>query len=299
MRKILAAALLLALLCGCTYGIPTGENHLTLYYRRADTQTDESFETVTGALAGEETTLGGDVRVEDVLARYFEGPKTETLVTIFPEGTACLGTQMQNGVLILDMNDAYATMTGFDRTLAAAGLTLTLTQFSDIETVQIKTPSGALLGQGNTQWSADDFILQDTSWMYPERMVQLYFVGKNGELQAEKRAISYQDPELLPENTLTALLRGPESSQLHTAIPSGTRVLAVRVTGTLCTVVLSEDFSACDKDQDQAERAVHSIAATLCGLSEIEQVQLQLENGEDLRYCSIAEPLSPESSWYN
>ena len=299
MRKVLAFALLLALLCGCTYGVPTGENHMMFYYRRADAQTDESFETVTGALEGEETMLGGDIRVEDVLARYFEGPETETLVTIFPEGTACLGTQMQNGVLILDMNEAYAALTGFDRTLAAAGLTLTLTQLSGVEKVQIKTPSGALLGQGNTQWSADAFLLQDTSWMYPERMVQLYFVGKNGELQAEKRAISYQDPELLPENTLTALLQGPESSQLHTAVPSGTRVLAVRVTGTLCTVVLSEDFSACDKDQDQAERAVHSIAATLCGLSEIEQVQLQLENGEDLRYCSIAEPLSPEQSWYN
>ena len=115
MRKVLAFALLLALLCGCTYGVPTGENHMMFYYRRADAQTDESFETVTGALEGEETMLGGDIRVEDVLARYFEGPETETLVTIFPEGTACLGTQMQNGVLILDMNEAYAALTGFDR----------------------------------------------------------------------------------------------------------------------------------------------------------------------------------------
>ena len=67
----------------------------------------------------------------------------------------------------------------------------------------------------------------------------------------------------------------------------------------LCTVVLSEEFSACDTDRETAELAVHSVAATLCALNEIEQVQLQLPDGEDLTYCSIAEPLSPDRTWDN
>ena len=149
------------------------------------------------------------------------------------------------------------------------------------------------------RWTRDSFLLQDTSWLYPERTVQLYFAGANGKLQAEKRAISYESPEDLPENTLQALLSGPESDQLQSPVPAGTKLLDVRVTGTLCTAVLSEEFSACDTGREAASLAVRSVVATLCALSEVEQVQLQLQSGEDLVYCSIAQPLKPEWSWYN
>ena len=165
--------------------------------------------------------------------------------------------------------------------------------------MHIKTPAGALLDKTSTRWTEDAFLLQDTSWLYPERTVQLYFAGSNGSLQPEKRAISYQSPEELPRNTLQALLDGPENEQLHTPVPTGTRILDIRTAGALCTVVLSEEFSACDTDRETAELAVHSVAATLCALNEIEQVQLQLPDGEDLTYCSIAEPLSPDRTWDN
>ena len=300
MRRILICLLLLALLCGCTgQMLPAGKSKFTFYYRRADAQNDESYVSASGALAEKEVTLGGDVRTEDVLAAYFEEPDDETLRSLFPEGTACLGTKLQNGVLVLDMNEAYAVLSGYERTLAAAGLTLTLTQLDGVDAVRIKTPAGALLDKPSTRWTEDTFLLQDTSWLYPERTVQLYFAGANGKLQAEKRAISYESPENLLENTLQALLSGPESDQLQSPVPAGTKLLDVRVTGTLCTAVLSEEFSACDTGREAASLAVRSVVATLCALSEIEQVQLQLQSGEDLVYCSIAQPLKPEWSWYN
>ena len=300
MRKILAILLLLALLCGCgAQTIPTGENQITFYYRRADGASEESYGSETGALAEKQVTLGGDLSVEEVLAAYLPAPEDEGLVSLFPDGTACTGTKLQKGILTLEMNEAYATLTGYARTMAAAGLTMTLTQLGTVDAVQIRTPSGALLGRASTRWTRESFLLQDTSWLYPERTVQLYFAGTNGRLQAEKRAISYESPEDLPENTLQALLSGAENEQLQTPVPAGTRILDVRVTGTLCTVVLSEEFSACDTGRESASLAVHSVVATLCALSEIEQVQLQLQSGEDLVYCSIAQPLKPEWSWYN
>ena len=300
MRKILAILLLLALLCGCgAQTIPTGENQITFYYRRADGASEESYRSETGALAEKQVTLGGDLSVEEVLAAYLPAPEDEGFVSLFPDGTACTGTKLQKGILTLEMNEAYATLTGYARTMAAAGLTMTLTQLGTVDAVQIRTPSGALLGRASTRWTRESFLLQDTSWLYPERTVQLYFAGTNGRLQAEKRAISYESPEDLPEDTLQALLSGAESEQLQTPVPAGTRILDVRVTGTLCTVVLSEEFSACDTGRESASLAVHSVVATLCALSEIEQVQLQLQSGEDLVYCSIAQPLKPEWSWYN
>ena len=300
MRRILAILLLLALLCGCTgQGIPAGENQLTFYYRRADGTNDESFASETGALTEKRVTFGGDVSVEDVLEAYLQPPEDEGLVSLFPDRTICTGTKLQKGVLTLEMNEMYASLTGYARTLAAAGLTMTLTQLDSVDAVQIRTPSGALLGRASMRWTRDSFLLQDTSWLYPERTVQLYFAGANGKLQAEKRAISYESPEKIPENTVQALLDGPESEQLRSPVPAGTKLLDVQVTGTLCTVVLSEEFSACDTGREAASLAVRSVVATLCALSEIEQVQLQLQSGEDLVYCSIAQPLKPEWSWYN
>ncbi len=141
-------------------------------------------------------TLGGDVRTEDVLAAYFEEPDDETLRSLFPEGTACLGTKLQNGVLVLDMNETYAALSGYERTLAAAGLTLTLTQLDGVDAVCIKTPAGALLDKTSTRWTEDTFLLQDTSWLYPERTVQLYFAGSNGSLQPEKTGDFLSEPRV-------------------------------------------------------------------------------------------------------
>ena len=300
MRKALAMVLLLALLCGCgAQTSPAGERSLAFYYRHADGAGEGDYVSQAGALAQQQVTLGGDAGVEEVLAAYFRPPEDETLLSLFPDGTACTGTTLQKGVLTLEMNEAYAALTGYARTLAAAGLTMTLTQLDGVDAVQIRTPSGALLGRASTRWTRESFLLQDTSWLHPERTVQLYFAGANGKLQAEKRAISYEAPEELPENTLQALLSGPENQQLQTPVPSGTRALDVAVTGTLCMVVLSEEFAACDTGREEAQLAVRSVVATLCALSEIEQVQLQLQSGEDLTYCSIAQPLRPEWSWYN
>lgn len=300
MRRMIALALFLALLTGCAGSVqPVGDETVFLYYRRLDAQSDESFASQSGALAEEATAFGADADPEKLLARYLAGPETDGLVTIFPEGTECLGVKKQGTTLILDMNEFYAALSGFDRTLAAAGLTLTLTQLSGVEAVSIKTPSGALLGQGNTAYRAEDFLLQDMSWLFPERTVQLYFEGPDERLQAEKRAISYQTPNELPENTLAALLHGPEDEELSACVPAGTQVLDVELDGKICTVVFSEEFAACDTGRESAELAVHSVAATLCGLSEVEGVRIRLASGEDLTYCSIAETLTPERAWYN
>ena len=134
MRRILAILLLLALLCGCTgQGIPAGENQLTFYYRRADGTNDESFASETGALTEKRVTLGGDISVENVLEAYLLPPEDEGLVSLFPDGTICTGTKLQKGVLTLEMNETYASLTGYARTLAAAGLTMTLTQLDGVD----------------------------------------------------------------------------------------------------------------------------------------------------------------------
>lgn len=294
-RRWLALALLLAMLCACAAGAAEDENALLLYYRQ---QGEGAFESPTGALAGEKTALTADTAPQTLLARYLKGPEDQTLATIFPEGALCTLVGLSDGVLTLELNERFTQLSGAVRTLAAAGLTMTLTQLDGVTAVALQAPGIALSGQNQVLLTPEDFLLQDTSWQYPERVVQLYFAGQNGALGMEKRTLSYVGAELLPQAVLEALLKGPENRQLSSCLPANVNILDVSLSGTLCTVVLSEEFSACDTDRAHAALAVHSIVASLCALSEVEQVQLVLENVEDLQYCSIAAPLSPESDWY-
>ncbi len=105
-------------------------------------------------------------------------------------------------------------------------------------------------------------LLQDTSWLYPERTVQLYFAGANGKLQAEKRAISYESPEDLLENTLQALIAG----RRRPAAIAGT--CRDEASGRACdgnaVRLCCRRISACDTGREAASLAVRSVVATLC-----------------------------------
>lgn len=297
-RRWLALALLLALLCACAARPADEESTINLYYRRQSAQAENAFQAETGALAAETTTFAPDTAPQTLLDRYLRGPRSETLASIFPEGLGCTCAGVEDGVLTLEVSEAFSQLSGVSRTLALAGLTLTLTQLDGVEALELQAPGNALSGQNQTRWTRADFLLQDTSWQHPERVVQLYFAGQSGALCAEVRTISYLSQELLPQSALEALLQGPESQELSACIPAGSEILDISLSGTLCTVTLSMEFSACDTDRTRAALAVRSIAATLCSLSEIEQVQLVIDGVDDLQYYSIAAPLSPESSWY-
>lgn len=296
--KILALLLALLLLCACAGKNSAAEEGLTLYYRRGDAQTEENFDSALGALGTEKSSLVSAASIEEVLARYLMGPESEALQSVFPDTTACKNLRLEDGILTLELNEGYAGLSGIDRTLGTACLTLTLTQLESVDALCLTSYTSVLPGQSLKCWTAEDFLMQDMSWLYPERMATLYFVAPDGKLQAEKRAISYQSPELLPGNTLQALLQGPQSRQLQEAVPANVEVLDVQLSGALCTVTLSDTFAACDTDRARAELSVRSIVATLCALGEIEQVQLKLASGGDLTYCSISEPLAPEQDWY-
>jgi len=182
--------------------------------------------------------------------------------------------------------------------LASACITMTLSQIDFVKGVQIRTDAGTLSEQGTEDFSVEDFLLQDDSSVNPEQTVTLYFADKgSGKLKAEKRTITYTRQEDLPELALKALFAGPSEPGLSQAIPEGTELVDVSVSGSLCTVVVSETFADCDTDKTAAELAVHSIVATLCLLGEIDQVQISILNGADLKFCTIQKPLSTQDSW--
>ena len=297
MMKIRIGCLLLALLLltGCA-AVPEEMVNPVNFYLLTGDETDGLERTGT-ALTAQTVDLGNcDITINEILDRYLETASSGA-EPLFPEGLEYEDLTLENGILSVNFNDVFATLSGVDLSLAAAALTLTLTQIDGVDGVSIRSSGTILSGDWKEVFTAADFLLTDTSAVHPEYPVQLYFLNAEQKLEPQRRMLSCSDRSQLPELAMEALLAGPAGSGLKRTIPEGTQMADISVDGASCIVVLSEEFAACDADAGSAQNAVHAVVLTLCSLDAVEQVQIQLLGGTGLKYCAIDVPLAPDPAW--
>ena len=152
--------------------------------------------------------------------------------------------------------------------------------------------------QTEVTYTAEQFLLYDTSADQPEYVVRLYYPDKDGLLAAREAVVRTADPEQLPLLALQALVSREVPVNLTRAIPYRTQVLDLSVTNGSASVVLSDDFMSCDVSAQQAANAVRAIAATLCALDSITAVQLSVIGESGLTYYDITQPIVPQADWY-
>lgn len=253
--RLCALVLALLLLAGCGASVSVEKTEPIDFYFCAAEETEQTidFERPSGALSVQTVDLGRqDISIGEILTRYLAfcrdggyGP--------FPAGLEYTDLALEDGVLALTFNDAFSALSGVDLSLAAAALTMTLTQISGVDGISIHGRSAILSGDWQEVFTADDFLLQDGSAVHPEYAVQLYFLDAGGNLTAQRRVLTCDDRSQLPELAMDALLAGPDEPGLTCAVPAGTQLADVSVDGALCTVVLSEEFAACDTDEASAQ----------------------------------------------
>ncbi len=135
------------------------------------------------------------------------------------------------------------------------------------------------------------------------RRVRLYFGSLGGRhLQPEERRIEAIDPIAAAEALVAGLLQGPETPELVSPIPKGTRLLHLFMTedGT-AYVDCSSELSASHPGGVTSERlTLYSLVNTLTmNVKEIERVQILIEGKAqatlaghlDIRHPQAADPL--------
>lgn len=297
MRKqrgaLLALFLVLALLCGCAAVQSVrgaAQPQLTLYYCR----TESACATRTGALGSEQITAEYSTP-QALLERYLQGPQTAGLALPAGLSAKCSVSDVTDGLVTLRL--AATTQTQLERSLMAACLTLSLTQLEGVTGVQLEQNSARqTLLQG--PYTAEDFVLYDEAAESPETLVWLYYPDVYGKLKRSQTAVDGAEPEQLPLLTLQALIEGTVPYELVRAVPQGTQVLDISVSGETASVILSEEFMNCDTTPLRASNAARAITATLCALEGIEAVQLSIIGGSELSNYDISQPLSPDALWY-
>lgn len=171
--KLCALVLALLLLAGCGASVSVEKTEPIDFYFCAAEETEQTidFERPSGALSVQTVDLGRqDLTIREILTQYLAfcrdggyGP--------FPEGLECMALTLENGVLTLTFNDAFSSLSGVDLSLAAAALTMTLTQIDGVDGVSIHGRSAILSGDWQTVFTAEDFLFQDTALVHPEYAV--------------------------------------------------------------------------------------------------------------------------------
>lgn len=124
--------------------------------------------------------------------------------------------------------------------------------------------------------------------------VVVYFANPDfTALVGEKRRVVKDERYL--ERILEELLKGPESKDLFSAIPQGTRLNAVFVEGNTAYVDLSAEMAKNQSGGTSQEfLSVYAIVDTLTAFPGIEQVKILIEGKEAETLCGhidISEPL--------
>ena len=220
MRKkkdcLLAVLLAVCFLCGCSASVylrSPEEPQIQFYYC-----VRESADAKTGALTATPASVP-DSSPAAVLQQYLIAPAEEGLA--LPDGLrgSCSFDSCEDGTLTLLLDENAPE--GLQASLAAACLTLTLTQLDGVDRVRLVRTQR----QTEVTYTAEQFLLYDTSADQPEYVVRLYYPNKDGLLAARDAVVRTADMEQLPLLALQALVSREVPVNLTRAIPYRTQVL--------------------------------------------------------------------------
>lgn len=157
MKRFLSIFILcLVLLSGCGPQVQPAEPG-NFYYLRSEFQYHEAY----GAIAPEvrETCNCGDLT--QLVSTFISGPQSDDLKSPFPLGTRVIRVTNAADMIYVEMNAVYATLTGYELTVANACLAKTLLDCTGASSVQISAENATLGGAPHITLTADSLLLWD------------------------------------------------------------------------------------------------------------------------------------------
>ncbi|MFB0921422.1 MAG: GerMN domain-containing protein [Oscillospiraceae bacterium] len=255
------------------------------------------YRTNSSLLQSEPVSLSEDENpVLQAAAALAEAPDDPKLQSPLPAGVKILEVRQKENTVAVYANSDYLDLSGMDKTILDACITLTMCSIEGIDFVSIFVGDEEI----ENNLSAETFLLFDNIISSGKAQVRIYF-PKTSErtLGSEYRTISFDNENSAEREILDALFEGPVSSDLKRAFPIGTIVMSVYTLDGVCSVSLSgvapSEVSVSTSD---AKLAVYSIVNSLTSLSGIKSVQI-LVDGKEVQYLwvyDISRPLTRNDS---
>lgn len=276
---ILLACICMLAIVSCGQESEEAENLYQVYYV-------SNSETKVEMHAHEMAALTPEEELQELLDCLSTSPEKLEYKAPLDIGFQVLGTKLEEGNLVIDVDAAYNELPVMTEVLVRAAVVRTLTQLPDVNLVMITVEGNQLSDKnGNViSWmNADQFIDNDGNEIntYELARVKLYFAGESGEnLIAAYREKHYSTNTPIERFVVEELIAGP-SGQIEGLYPSinpSTKIINVMTKDGVCYVNLDENFLNVVNNVS-TDVSVYSIVNSLAELSNINKVQI-LINGE-------------------
>jgi germination protein M len=287
---LLCAALVLNL-CGCASSQTgsDGEDSYDLYFCWKDLSAVQGGD----ALGSETVEIEGSGEMEtealagELMRRLLDGPETDELASPFPSGLQFLGCTLSGTRAVVDVSASYATLSGVELTLADYCITLTLTQISDISSVEITVLGESLTYRDQQVFTADDVLLTSSEDVVASVEAMLYFLDEDGALAAEPREVDLYEGDTQVKAVVQALQAGPRDRDLRTALPEELKIQSVWTEEAVCYVNLSAAGEESLPQGQEMELALTALSRSLCSLESVEEVRYLVGGEEAETYCGV------------
>ena len=223
-----------------------------------------------GALRAERVKLQGEGTeqiAEGLMKKLLEGPTEEGLKSTIPSGTSLLNLELQGRRAVVDLAGGYGSLSGIALTLADYAITLTLTQLSDIQAVEITVRGKGLAYRDQQIFTGRDVLLHTEE-------------DYEGDTQVGAVA--------------AALADGPTGKELQKVFPENLQVRSAWQEDEVCYVNLSsallEDYP--EMDPAAIRQALAAIGRSMSSLESVSETRFLVDGEFVQKYgkVDISEP---------
>ncbi len=273
---LLLTCILMMTLVACEKS--SSKSEYTVYYINTD-------KTSIVSTAYEYTSTSMDGMIREALEQLASDTEDVDYMTTIPSGVSVSGYEVSDGALSLYLTGAYDELDIYTEVLVRAAIVKTLVQIDGVDSVSMYLDNSPLTdsnGDAIGSMTADTFIDnfgEETDSLLSSELT-LYFASADGmSLVAETREVYFSHSVAIEKLVIDQLLNGPESDELLSAIPDGTKLNSISVSDDgICYVnfdaTLETGVSGITENV-----TVYSIVDSLTELDSVKQVQI-LVNGE-------------------
>ena len=226
---------------------------------------------------------------QTLLASLFAGPESPGLASPFPMGVKVLDLRMdaKSDTMYVNLSEQYGGLSGFDLTVADYCIVMTMCQIPWVKNVCVLVEGEPIPYRNRQSMRDTDLLLTGMGEQSETFMAVLYFPDRdNLGLITEYRQVERSGSTAV-ETVMAELLRGPEGVQANRALPDGTQILGLSVSGMVCQVDLSAEFIE-NAPQEGPNTSLYALVNTLCALGGISQVRLLVEGTPLQNYNGVA-----------
>ena len=299
-KRLIAAALCLALVLALSWGVPqTGEGETyDLYFREADLSTVPGGD----ALRAEQLFLENEevpdtlTLAERLMTELLSGPEDPTLAAVIPADTALVSLKLDGSQAKVDLSNRYQLLSGVTLALADYAITLTLTQLPEISSVSITVRGEPLAYRDRQVFTERDVLFSSNEDVINDLTATLYLLDEDGELVPQEMTLDLYEGDTQVGAVVKALLKDFEGERFRSPLPEGVRVTSVRLEEDTCYVDLPTSALPELGEEADLALALRALADSLLSLRAVEEVRYLVDGEYAALYGSalVMEPYTAE-----